>query len=373
MKILLIPQLSFRNSKNELDPIKDSNYVFNINLMKALKFEGHDCELILPTMYKDTIYGKIKPAETGYDMFVNNPFYSRFVFNFDEAQRLIEDKHPDIILENEPTKVMSWNALKFNRKYNFKVYTYNHWLDTIFDRKVPCDYLTYMYRQFEGHLFADKSGFNSNFAINLFLENAKQLFISDFEKLASKLYKLPPFVDVEEMDEFASNKKEDFILFNHRLSTLEYYNTQVNNLIWLLESNAFLRSKKIIFTNPTAKDSEAITNQLDAMGMRYEFVSLDKRRDYIELCSKANLGFCLFEHPGMWTISALEVGYYAPVIGLYHSGYRECIDKRYAFKSMDELIAADIQKIYYEGDSNREFIKTLDYKSNQYLRLFLES
>ena len=357
MRFLLLPQLSFRNAKNELDPIKDSNYVFNINLMKSLKYEGHECELILPGEY---------------DIFVNNPFYSRFVFNFDAAEKLIKDKNPDIIFENEPTKVMCWNALKFNKKFSFKIYTYNHWLDTTLDRKVPCDYLTYMYRQFEGHLYADKSGFNSDFAAGLFLFNARQLFITDFDKLKSKLYKLPPFVDVDEMNEFANNKKEDFILFNHRLSTLPYYNTQVNNLIWLLQSNNFLRSKKIIFTNPTAKDSETITNQLDAIGMKYEFVNLE-RKDYLELCSKANLGFCLFEHPGMWTISALEVGYYAPVVGLFHSGYAECIDKRYAFKTMDELIAADIEKIYNEGFNNREFIQTLDYKSNSYLKNFLES
>jgi len=358
MKFLLIPQLSFRNAKGELDPVKDSNYVVNINLMKALKYEGHECELILPGEY---------------DIFVNNPFYSRFVFNFEEAERLIRDKNPDVVFEHEPTKVMCWNALKFNKKLNFKIYTYNHWLDTVLDRKIPCDYLTYMYRQFEGHLYADKSGFNTNFAVDLFLNNAKQLFITDFDKLADKLYKLPPFVDIEEMEEHINNKKEDFIIFNHRLSTLEYYNTQVNNLIWLLSTSRFLQSKKIIFTNPTAKDSESITNQLDAMGMKYEFVSLDKRRDYIKLCSKASLGFCLFEHPGMWTISALEVGYYAPVIGLFHSGYAECLDKRYSFKTMEELIAADIPKIYNEGESNRAFIKTLDYKSNQYLRLFLES
>ena len=106
--------------------------------------------------------------------------------------------------------------------------------------------------------------------------------------------------------------------------------------------------------------------------MTYEFTALEKRRDYLEFCSKANLGFCLFEHPGMWTISALEVGYYAPVLGLFHSGYAECIDKRYAYKSMEELIEADIEKIYNEGDNNRKFINTLDYKANNYLKKFLE-
>ena len=358
MRILLIPQLSFRNAKGELDPIKDSNYVFNINLLKGIRWEGHECELILPGEY---------------DIFVNNPFYSRFVFNFEAAEQLIKDKNPDIILENEPTKVMCWNALKFNKKLNFKVYTYNHWLDTMMDRKVPCDYLTYMYRQFEGHLYADKSGFNSNFASNLFLKNTSQLFITDLDKLSQKLYKLPPFTDVEEMDEHLNNKKEDFILFNHRLSTLDYYNTQVKNLIWLLHTNKFLQSKKIIFTNPTAKDSITLIEQLNSLGMKYEFVSLDKRRDYLELCSKANLGFCLFEHPGMWTISALEVGYYAPVLGLFHSGYAECLDRTYSFNTMDELITADIEKIYNEGKSNISFIRTLNYKKNKYLKTFLES
>ena len=354
----MLPQLSFRNAKNELDPIKDSNYVFCTNLMKALKFEGHECELILPGEY---------------DIFVNNPFYSRFVFNFDAAEKLIKDKNPDIIFENEPTKVMCWNALRFNKKLNFKVFTYNHWLDTIVDRKVPCDSLTYMYRQFEGHLYADKSGFNSHFAIDLFLTNAQKLFVADFDKLVGKLYKLPPFVDAEEMNEFVDNKKQDFILFNHRLSTLDYYNVQVNNLVRVLKSSSFLRSKKIVFTNPTSKDADSLIVQLKEMGMKYEFVSLDKRRDYIELCSKANLGFCLFEHPGMWTISALEVGYYAPVIGLFHSGYAECIDKKYAFDSMEGLLlTANFEKIYNEGTNNRPFIKTLDYKSNQYLQIFLE-
>ena len=148
MKFLLLPQLSFRNAKNELDPIKDSNYVFNINLLKSLQHAGHECELILPGGEYD-------------DLFINNPFYSRFVFNFNAAERLIKDKKPDVVLENEPTKIMAWNALKFNKKIDFKLYTYNHWLDTLIDRKVPCDYLTYMYRQFEGHLYADKTGFNS--------------------------------------------------------------------------------------------------------------------------------------------------------------------------------------------------------------------
>ena len=360
MRYLLIPQLSSRTACCQgLDYFKDSNYNFNHQLKKSLEYNDQEAILILPDGTNDF-------------KFVTDPFYSRFTFDFDGAINLIEKYNPDVVLENDPAKVMCWNMIRFNLKKQFKIFTYNHWLDTKWDRKIDNDYCTYMYRQFEGHKYADKSGFNSNFAIGLFMRNASHLFKDDFEAINRKLFKLPPLIDIDEFIPYEDNKKENIIVFSHRISALPYYWKNLTNTLDLIKRSDLLKSMTLMITNPSNKDHKSVIEELEARELEnYEFANLS-RTQYLDMISRARMGFCLFESPGMWSISAVELSYFCPVIGLNHSGYSELLN--FKFDSMNTINIEYVEEIFKNPEINESykgFFKTIDVKTNDYIRNFL--
>lgn len=352
MKYVLLPQLSFRNAQGKLDYDKDSNYVFNKGLQKSLRFHGHESVIILPDTYPK--------------LFGNNPMYSRFQFDFEDALDIIIDHEPDIVLENDPCRVMCWNILRFQEKFNFKVYTYNHWLDTVEDPKINNDNCTYMYRQYEGHMESERSYLNSDFAIQLLKKNSRCVFGNS---LGNNIYKMPPFVDLEELDQYKNNKREKIIVFNHRLSEIDYYKTNVQNFLHLLKSVPCVFDHKVIFTNPTSKNAEWIVEELNAMCIKHEFVNLE-RAAYLDLISRSAIGFCLFEHPGMWSISALEMSYFTSVLGLDRAGYSELLHPSCKFKSLKNLHAAVEQHLKHPI-KNTTIVKSVDVKLNKYIKNFI--
>lgn len=356
MKYMLVPQLSFRNAKGELDYDKDSNYVFNYNLLKSIAFNGHESIIILPQHYPK--------------LFHNNPIYSRFMFDFEEAKKAVIDNNPDIILENDPCRVMCWNILRYQEKLRYTVYTYNHWLDTLIDPKLTDKYCTYMHRQFEGHEYSRKSFFNSNFAIEHFTNNYKRLFFTSHELINSKwIYKLPPFVDLDELNKYKENKKENIVVFNHRLSDIPYYKINVDNFLSLLKMSDELLDNKIIFTNPTSKNTDWLVNELRDMGANYEFVNLE-RPEYLDLISRSKIGFCLFEHPGMWSISALEMSYFTSVLGFDHSGYSELLHPECKFRELLE-VSRSVGTHMSNPITNDEIVTSVDVKQNTYIKNFI--
>lgn len=255
----------------------------------------------------DTIYRKFTEDLSEYKdriklvkyNYFGNPFVDRMTFNSRELKKSLKDiERIDVVFTNDPCKVLSYKTFfYYKEKRIVPVICRNHWVTGKKDRKVP-EQIDFFIRQFEGAVYSESMSFNSNFAINLFLENAKEFFSKDIiKRVKSKCYAIET-VDIEKIDKYYVPEKFDIfsILFAHRLSYYTGWKETLDSLLQLWEKR---KDFQVFVPDPGNKTTQ------DELKNKYPFINkIDKsnwsHEDYLKLCWKMDL--CLGNHkcPATW-------------------------------------------------------------------------
>jgi hypothetical protein len=313
---------------------KDSNFSVCSNIIKGLN--QLDCTYRHHILVPDRIeFEKCDLPNTefiNYD-YTTRVFSSRYDWNSVLTENIINTIKPDIIWENNPTLVNNWKTLLLEMKLidKIKVVSYNHWIDTDaypkIDRRCP-----YSFRQYEGALLSDLHMCNSLEAKNQILQSGLKLFNNVNRIPANRTITVPPFSFYEDILKNKVEKSENIkIIYNHRLSSLPYYNTAyclfcevINNIIDKLE-----KPIEIIFTDASCKldnkDSIKINENEKCKVTLMRNLSKD---DYYKLLWSCNIcvGTFLPGNGGAWSISLYEgILTDNAVLVPDHAGYKEMV------------------------------------------------
>ena len=226
------------------------------------------------------------------------PFLDRMNFKIRALDRIFENIHIDIMLLNDPTKVLNYKTYFYNKQKEYvPIIVRNHWVSGKLDRKVP-EEIDFFIRQVEGAYYSTYATFNSNYAIEIFLENAKEYFNEEFiNKIRPKL-KAFETVDAEQVRKHYTGKKyEKFtILWGHRLS---YYTgwTKTFEALRMLYEKGY--NFQVIAPDPGNK-----MNQEDLV-RQYPFIlPINKKewshKDYLKACSECHAVIGNHAYPATW-------------------------------------------------------------------------
>jgi len=390
-KMLWLLQLSSVR-EGEFYPLSDSNYNFAKNIIVGLnKIEsGLDITLVLPKNISDTEKPELNKFLNDYNIGVyyadktTSVFGSRYDFNYDDMFKLVRVLKPDYIFEHNPVHVRCWRTiLKELVNDTIQLFTYFHWIDSPLFPKVDVN-ISYWYRQIDGILSADKVFFNSYYAISQIFDSMDDTL--KFQKLEyylkNKCYKIPPSWDADILKYSKEKENNNGIIFNHRLSSLDYYMDNFKMLIEFLSKfeEEFDYIPDVYFTNPSRKLMPKIDNlSSDSLG-KLHALELNEVEYYKFLGgNKVGIAPNLFlTSKGMWSIATMEAGVlgnavimpkmygYAEMAIHYYAGFFD--NKAGAYRLFRELILnASFRKMLDE-----EFIAYAGYfKSTSVAKDFL--
>ena len=310
MKILFDLQLSFVDKATNLFKVdSDSNFNFTKNAITGILNLDPTIEigLILPPskMMYGSNYDLVSqmPANVKYYRAPYHTDYlkSRFLFPYAEVIEIVDDFAPDVVWTNDFARVEYYLLAKRDTSAAFKVVAYNHWIDNTIYPKVDSQY-TYIYRQLEGAMQADLIMFNTLYGLKFFLNGLTASNLTPDGLRWQYTLALPPLLDCEAIRSMASPVKfeEPSIIFNHRMSSLNYYSDNFQNFFQACESLQVEYPFKVYCTNPSGYNLE--------LPEYMEGVSLEKYEDYINFISKCHIGVGFFlEGHGQWSMSLAEL------------------------------------------------------------------
>lgn len=246
----------------------------------------------------------------------------------------------DLVYTNDPCKVLSYkNFFYYKQNKMVPVISRNHWVTGKIDRKVPTD-IDFMIRQVEGAIYGDWMTFNSHYAVQVFLDGAKEFYndatISNIQHKLSVI----EMVNVSKIDKYKTSERFSIftILWAHRLS---YYTGWKETFKQLLKLWDRRKDFQVIVPDPGDKFSQQYLKDL------YPFVGIiDKStwdyESYIKTCWKSDI--CLGNHsyPATWgglAITEPMAAYTVPIMP-YRHGYMEMFYPLFPpfFKTNDEMI-----------------------------------
>ncbi len=371
--ILWNPQLScISKDTHEFLLENDSNFNFFTNIVNG-------CNKYLPNKYKFLILiphgSKYVHAENVSFIMTNfnkRVFSSRYDWDSEKYSNMIIEFQPDIIFENNPTLVNNWKTLLLEEKLidKIKVVAYNHWIDTYEYSKIDAR-CPYFIRQLEGLLLSDAYLCNSKFAIL----QIKEQFIKTFplmlrnkdESCFDKLFAVQPIINEENL--FNSGYNRDIkILYNHRISTMRYYDDAFKKFLnILIELEQFLENKiEVIFTDVSGKLSSR--NDIPLKDTKHIKIILKNnlsREEYNKVLKECNMSVSTFSNNGgCWSMSIAEsiLSNYIVILP-NHSGYKEMVPDNYS--GLCEDIQSYVKKICYYV--NHPYDCTIENVKNFYL------
>jgi len=253
-----------------------------------------------------------------YDYF-GNPFVDRMTFDSREISKVIKDYSIDLVFTNDPCKVLSYKTLLYyKQKKIFPVICRNHWVSGKLDRKVP-EEIDFFIRQFEGAIYSESISFNSNYAIELFLSNAKEFFNNEvIEKVRKKCIAVET-VDIGKIDKYKTDKKFDkfTISWMHRLS---YYTNYEN--VFNAYSELYKKRKdfQMIVSDPGNKFSQ------DSLKKRWPFIKKINKKTwthekYLETCWMSDMTIGYHSYPATWGGLSITEQMAAETIPLMYNKY----------------------------------------------------
>jgi hypothetical protein len=347
MKIFYNLQLSFIDKNGKFLLNKDSNFSVFYNIAKgfAKYYPEYNFFTIIP---KESIGSEILKELPNViykrvDTFTKRIFSSRFQWYSDMMSQVITYAEPDLIWENNPTLVNNWKTLLIEDKLieKTKVLTYNHWIDSPWyaktDNRAP-----YFIRQCEGAYYADKILCNSEEASTQIVGCVSEILPWAFDRVVKNIDTLAPYIDDETLTAIPSTREdaaEYNIIYNHRLSSLPYYDKPYKLFLeaveQLKEFKVLQMPFKIHFTDASGKlssrDDIPVT---DSNNVKLFLHNNLAKNEYWDLLSKMDVcvGSFLDGYGGAWSISLAE-GILAGcnTIVPNHSGYKEMVPEDYEF------------------------------------------
>lgn len=352
MNILWIPQISCQSSTGEVLLEKDSNMTFlkkllntelftKNNVFIAFEFRGKEVE-----SFKEEIeekYDNVKVLSNNKGRF-RGAFYERFNFDFDFYNVIENFYNIDVVFTNEPTKALPLSFI-FDKSV---IVSYIHWLAY---NNMP--YL--VHNQISGLKASDLIFVNSRYVKNFIFEKG------DLNEDLQKIHVFyPPCNEFEKLEDKMSNN----IIYNHRLSSDEYYMSAFRSLLKvcnILEKEIGVDNMpKIYFTNPSGKD---VSNLIDEKPY-FELKEFDTEEEYKSFL-KCNIGFHLntfFDSKGMWSSSTTDCieNCVVPLLPSKY-GYREILNESYEGYCCNEKDMAFMLKKYLklEKEDRKELIEDI--------------
>lgn len=380
IKVLYNLQLSAIDKKTgEFVLDKDSNFFFCINLIRALNSYGSQ-------KYKHSILVPDKflriPKERNVKYissknYITKIFSSRFNWNTGEMNKILLQQTPDIIFENNPTLVNNWKVLLLENDLidRVKVITYNHWIDSNefpkIDRRCP-----YSIRQVEGLYLSDFAFCNSRFAMSQW-KNTSEAEISFSNNLPYKnnLKIFPPIlIENDYKKERMRNNDVVRIIYNHRISSMEYYKSGYLQFLQVLEAITFKKEVEVIFTDASSKLKSRNDIKLkDKKNLKIILKNKMGKKEYIQELIDTDICVATFlaGNGGAWSISLAEgILTNNAVIVPSHSGYKEMIPDNFAWKFTNIFELKEKLKTLVDNRDLR--IENNEKAKNFYLKNFNE-
>lgn len=345
MNILWIPQISCQSRTGEVLLEKDSNITFlkkllntelftKNNVFIAFEFEGKEVEAFKKEI--ESKYDNIKIlSDRGR---FRGAFYERFNFDFDFYKKIKNYYNIDVVFVNEPTKALPLGFI-FGQSL---IVSYIHWL--------AYDNMPYLvYNQIGGIKASDIIFVNSRYVKNSIFK------YGDLNEDLQRMYVFyPPCNDFEEY----KGKMTNNIIYNHRLSSDEYYMGAFRSLLKvcdiLEEEIGVMNMPKIYFTNPSGKDVSNLIKEKSYFKLR-EFETEKAYKNFL----KYNVGFHLntfFDSKGMWSSSTTDCieNCVIPLLPNKY-GYREILNEKYeGYCCNEEDMACILKKYLNLGKEDRE-------------------
>lgn len=359
MKILWIPQVSSKSSTGQILFDKDSNMAFLKNLLGSEFGKQNAITLVLEfgnfTFNEAIPLNALVEARLVKDIKINhnhkftNAITERLHFDVEFYQNLNLREY-DIIFVNEPTKATNIRILLGGAKTP-KIVSYNHWMAMDNMKQLEL-------RQIEGMLNSDLCLLNSTYAIGRIANfcEVKNVRIPDMAKLQPSF----PHTEMFHMKQGVVRG----IVYNHRLSSDEYYMQAYRRLLWILtqiETRIGTENMPLVyFTNPSGKDFNILADkpyfrmvELDTQEAYYEFLKSDKVQLHMNT---------FFSSKGMWSMSTVEAGVCGNACLLPNSfGYSEIFQEDYqGYCRFTETMVLKLYKLLSENIDIYDF-------SNYYL------
>jgi hypothetical protein len=244
--------------------------------------------------------------------------------NAESLAKTLEGIHIDLVYTNDPQKVLPYKTFFYWKQNEFvNIITRCHWVTGKIHRKVP-EEIDFVIRQTEGGIYSECITFNSQTAVRMFLENAKEFYNDEvINKLKEKCIAIET-VDVAKVDkqQVARNRSiAPLFLFAHRLS---YYTGYAEVLEIMDEMYREGYQFQACFPDPGNKQSQ------ESLHIRYPFIiPIDKtswtHEDYLKLCWRCDVAIGNHNIPTTWGGLALTEpmsAYCAPVMP-DKDGYKE--------------------------------------------------
>lgn len=309
--------------------------------------------------------------------YYGNPFVDRITFNTVDLEEATNGIHFDCILTNDPSKVLQYKTFFYYKQKEFvSIISRNHWVTGQMDRKVPAE-IDFVTRQIEGAIYGDYMTFNSMFAIDQFLYNAKEHFNEEtINKFRTKLISME-MVDMTkvdaykiERDHYRESSDAKFTFFwGHRLS---YYTGWKEMFDVMLQLWYKRQDFQLIVPDIGNKTTQ------EQLHKDYPFITpIDKNtwnhQEYLKSCWKFDV--CLGNHqiPATWGGLSITEPMSAGVIPLMPKeyAYKEMFydDDRCFFKDEKDLL----KKLEYLIDTKPLERKVLSDKARQYCKEELDA
>lgn len=346
-KILWIPQLSFIDKQSGqflLD--SDSNIAFLRRMLPVLHntLPDWDIDLMLPEHLDsaDLIFPKVLHKIKNEKLFINDAFLGRVHCPIVEWKRVLTLTEPDVLFLNTPELVQTFTTLREKLNLDFKIITYNHWVDLIDVQRVPSS-MSYIWRQTEGAYKSDIALFNSNFIIEKFLNSTRSFFGNGIaDSLEQKC--LPLYIPWKSKN-ITKNKKissKVSIMWSQRLSQNSFYLEDREK--WFNIFDKYSDKIDLFVSNPAGfSTSESKTYTKETGPWDYA--------EFLQKLANVDLSFGPTASPIQWSLNfcdALEVG--TPSFVQYKDAFTEIIRPEYPFASLSkEGLVAQFEELFMKA------------------------
>lgn len=353
-------QLSFIDRNGVFLLNKDSNFSVFYNIAKSMAKYYPKYKFFVPIPLNNTgeeiLKGMQNVVHFKSDCFTKRVFSSRYHWNSDTMAELVHRAKPELIWENNPTLVNNWKTLLIEEKLidTVKILTYNHWIDSPWFSKIDAR-APYYVRQCEGAYYADKILCNSEDAVDQILECVNSILPWAVDRIEANIDTLAPYIDDETITTMEGTKETGVvnIIYNHRLSSLPYYDKPyklfLDSIICLNEKTSNFNppfKMNIHFTDASGKLSSR--NDIPIADTENMKIKLHENLDkitYWKLLKKMDVcvGSFFDNYGGAWSISLAE-GILAGcnTIVPNHSGYKEMVPENYSFLLKTQAAPEDL-------------------------------
>lgn len=358
--------LSIANISNFEDINSDSGYIFNYLLAEEFKKNKNEFAIVLPEGLIN--HQRFKGCRIYYSKIGTTKYSSRFAFEWDSFNKIIEDYKPDLIFLNqcELTSALKSLLISSNNSH-IKLLTYCHYPalhvnasgDPILDYSLNnCELCsTIIFNILSAINIADYFVTQSNFAKNLLIKFAEK---HNFQ-LKKCIHVVPPPLDPSlYQKKYKKCSTSNKIIYNHRL--YKSYGTEfLENAIDSIKKYDFIildpmsnRSKnRINLNNSPAEFVEKIKNNYNIK----IYNGSTSRQDYKKYLGMGDVGLACYRPACVWSMSAVDcICMGVPVVAPDFASYVEFIPQILRFNSLMEMERI-ICKLFTDNDFYKKAIQ----------------